>query len=170
LTTITEEPYDGPVAQGLVTDLLHELNARYDDADDDGDEDWDDSDDEAYLAEVTPEMVERPKGVFLVAWVDGAPLSCGALKPLDSDPTVGEIKRMFTRPAGRRQGLGRQILARLEATAVELGYRRLQLETGVPQPEAVALYERTGWHRITPYGHYKDSPHSVCFAKELDPG
>jgi GNAT superfamily N-acetyltransferase len=97
-------------------------------------------------------------------------LSCGALKPLDDDPTVGEIKRMYTRPAGRRNGLGRRILAQLEATAAELGYRRLQLETGVPQPEALALYERTGWHRIAPYGHYRESPHSVCFAKELEAG
>jgi GNAT superfamily N-acetyltransferase len=169
LITITEEPYDGPVAQGLVADLLLDLNARYDDADDE-DEDWDEGDDEAYLAEVTPEMVERPNGVFLVAWVDGVPLSCGALKPLDDDPTVGEIKRMYTRPEGRRQGLGRRILAQLEATAVELGYPRLQLETGAPQPEALSLYERTGWHRIDPYGHYKDSPHSVCFAKGLAVG
>jgi len=165
LITITEEPYDGPVATGLVADLLHDLNARYEEEDGD-----DPEDDEAYLAEVTPPMVERPNGVFLVAWVDGEPLSCGALKPLDTDPAVGEIKRMYTRPAGRRQGLGRRILARLETTAIELGYRRLQLETGVPQPEALSLYERTGWHRITPYGHYKDSAHSVCFAKEVAAG
>ena len=165
MITITEEPYDGPVAQGLVADLLLDLKARYEEEDED-----DPEEDEAYRAEVVPEMVERPLGVFLVAWVDGQPRSCGALKPLDSDPAVGEIKRMYTRPAGRRQGLGRRILAQLETTAVELGYGRLQLETGVPQPEALALYERTGWHRIPPYGHYRDSPHSVCFAKELAPG
>jgi GNAT superfamily N-acetyltransferase len=163
LITVTEEPYDGPVAHALVQDLLRDLKDRYEEEDDP-------EEDEAYLAEVTPAMVERPVGVFLVAWVHGEPLSCGALKPLDDDPTVGEIKRMYTRPDGRRQGLGRRILACLEATAVTLGYRRLQLETGVPQPEALALYERTGWHRITPYGHYRDSPHSVCFAKELSPG
>ena len=44
----------------------------------------------------------------------------------------------------------------------------LLLETGTAQPEAMALYESHGWHRITPYGHYRDSPESVCFAKELD--
>ena len=162
MITLTEEPYDGPVAAAFVQDLMVDLNARYaevDDADDPGDED--------YLAEVSAAMVTRPAGVFVVAWVDGAPLACGALKPLDTDPSVGEIKRMYTRPGGRRQGLGRRILERLEEVAKELGYRRVQLETGLAQPEALALYESHGWTRITPYGHYRDSPQSVCFAKDV---
>jgi GNAT superfamily N-acetyltransferase len=91
------------------------------------------------------------------------------VKPLDSDPSVGEIKRMYTRPRARRRGLSRLLLVELEARASALGYRRLQLETGTQQPEAMALYESHGWYRIEPYGHYKDSPQSVCFAKELDP-
>ncbi len=51
--------------------------------------------------------------------------------------------------------------------AIELGYGRLQLETGTPQPEAVALYESAGWHRIEPYGSSQDEPTSRCFAKDL---
>ena len=77
---------------------------------------------------------------------------------------------MYTAPTARRRGISRALLGRLEEIASDLGYRRLQLETGTGQPEAMALYESAGWHRITPYGHYKDSPDSVCFAKELDPG
>jgi GNAT superfamily N-acetyltransferase len=158
---LTEEPYDGPVALAFVRDLLDELNVRYPPGEDD------DYTDDGYLAEVTPAMVARPAGVFLAAWVDGEPVACGALRPLDGDSTAGEIKRMVTRPQGRRRGLSKLILVRLEEVAVELGYVRLQLETGLPQPEAISLYESTGWHRITPYGHYKDSADSVCFAKEL---
>jgi GNAT superfamily N-acetyltransferase len=162
LITITEEPYDGPLAQSFVKQLLVDLNERY--ADYDGPDTPTDDD---YLGEVTAAMVRAPKGTFLVAWYEGAAAGCGAVKPLDQDPTVGEIKRMYTAPTARRRGISRQLLERLEEIAGDLGYRRLQLETGTAQPEAIALYETAGWHRITPYGHYKDSPDSVCFAKEL---
>jgi len=169
LITITEEPYDGDVAAGFVAELLQELNERYADADAAAvEEDVELPDDDDYLAEVTPAMVQPPHGVFLVAWLDDAPGACGAVKPLDSDPSIGEIKRMYTRPTARRRGLSRAILEALERRARELGYRRLQLETGTQQPEAMALYESHGWHRIEPYGHYRDAPDSVCFAKALD--
>jgi len=157
------EPYDGAVAVALVQALLLDLNERYADVDD-----AEDPDDDDYLAEVTPAMVRPPLGTFLVAWLDATPAGCGALKPLDSDPSVGEIKRMYTAPSARRQGVSRRLLEHLERAAAELGYRRIQLETGLAQPEAMALYESHGWHRITPYGHYKHSPQSVCFAKDLD--
>jgi GNAT superfamily N-acetyltransferase len=167
LITITEEPYDGEVAASLVQALLVELNDRY--ADEVLEDDADAPDDDDYLAEVTPELVRAPKGSFLVAWLDGEPAGCGAVKPLDLDPSRGEIKRMYTVPSARRRGVSRSLLLALEARAGELGYAFLQLETGLAQPEAVALYESHGWHRITPYGHYKHSPQSVCFAKALDP-
>jgi GNAT superfamily N-acetyltransferase len=160
--SITEEPYDGPLAEVFVQQLLVDLNERY--ADIDG---ADDPSDEDYLAEVTAAMVRPPHGAFLVAWLDGEPAGCGALKPLDSDPTIGEIKRMYTAESARRRGISRRLLTRLEELAAERGYTRIQLETGTAQPEAMALYESAGWHRITAYGHYKDSPESVCFAKEL---
>jgi len=163
LITVTVEPYDGAVAVALVQALLLDLNERYADVDD-----AEDPDDDDYLAEVTPAMVRPPLGTFLVAWLDATPAGCGALKPLDSDPSVGEIKRMYTAPSARRQGVSRRLLEHLERAAAELGYRRIQLETGLAQPEAMALYESHGWHRITPYGHYKHSPQSVCFAKDLD--
>ena len=168
MITITEEPYDGPVAATLVQELLVELNERYADEVEAGGADAPDDDD--YLAEVTPELVRAPLGTFLVAWIDGEPAGCGAVKPLDSDATKGEIKRMYTTPTARRRGVSRALLVELEARAAGLGYGHLQLETGLAQPEAIALYESHGWHRITPYGHYKDSPQSVCFAKAIAPG
>ena len=167
MITITEEPYDGPVATVLVQALLVDLNERY--AEEDaltGDEAPDDDD---YLAEVTPELVRPPNGTFLVAWLEGEAAGCGAVKPLDSDATKGEIKRMYTLPSARRRGISRALLVALEARAAELGYGYLQLETGLAQPEAIGLYESHGWHRITPYGHYKHSPQSVCFAKAIVP-
>jgi GNAT superfamily N-acetyltransferase len=76
---------------------------------------------------------------------------------------------MFTVEGARRRGISRVVLAHLEDRAAALGYRRLVLETGTAQPEALALYEASGWVRITAYGHYRDSPESICFAKELGP-
>jgi GNAT superfamily N-acetyltransferase len=167
LITITEEPYDGAVAVALVQALLEDLNERY--ADEDELRGAEAPTDEDYLAEVTPELVRPPKGTFLVAWLDGGPAGCGAVKPLHLDTAKGEIKRMYTVPTARRRGVSRALLEALEVRAAELGYRELQLETGLAQPEAVALYESHGWHRITPYGAYRHSPQSVCFAKAIAP-
>ena len=164
---LTEEPYDSPVAVALVADLLDEINERYAHEIEAMTPEELAAEDAEYLAEVTPEMVARPQGVFLVAWLDGEPAGCGALKPVPDLATTAEVKRMYTAPGARRRGVSRAILERLEDIARELGYEHLQLETGTAQPEALALYESHGWHRIPPYGRYKDSPSSVCYGKHL---
>ena len=165
---LTEERYDSAVAVALVAELLAEINDRYAHEIEAMTAEELAAEDAEYLAEVTPDMVTRPRGVFLVAWVDGEPAGCGALKPVADLATTAEVKRMYTAPAARRRGVSRAILERLEEVAAELGYEHLQLETGTEQPEALALYESHGWHRIAPYGRYKDSPSSVCFGKHLD--
>jgi GNAT superfamily N-acetyltransferase len=83
------------------------------------------------------------------------------------EPGVGEIKRMYVCPAARGLGIGRAVLDALEAEARALGLTRLVLETGVRQPEAIALYERVGYARIAAFGEYVDSPLSVCMGKDL---
>ena len=180
MITIQEEPYDSADAQALVAALNAEINERYAFDMVDLTEEERAADEAAYLAEVTPELVQAPNGAFVVARLDGRPVACGAVKAVDDDhrpllegaaPTsrIGEIKRMFTVDGARRKGISRMVLEHLEARAAALGYERLVLETGSAQPEALALYETGGWTRITPYGHYRDSPESVCFAKELGP-
>jgi GNAT superfamily N-acetyltransferase len=147
---------DDAAPRALVDALFHDLNERYGEEDDGG---------AGWYAEVTPEKVVAPHGAFLVARIDGEPVGCGALKRLDD--TTGEIKRMYTAPAGRKRGVARALLTRLEEEARALGYTSLQLETGTVQPEAIALYESAGWSRIMPYGRYRDDPQSVCFRKSL---
>lgn len=167
---LSEEPYDGEVGSAFIAALLEELNVRYAHEGEDMTEEELAAADAEYLAEVTPALVARPQGTFVVARRDGEPVACGALKPYHEAPATAEIKRMYTIPAARRQGISWAVLDRLEEVARELGYQRMQLETGTEQPEAVALYEKHGWHRIEPYGRYRESPSSVCFAKELEPG
>jgi GNAT superfamily N-acetyltransferase len=153
--SIQPEPFGSAEAQALVTDLARDLDVRY------GDED------EGYLLEVEPAEVSPPLGIFLVARIDGDPVGCGALRPLPGRPGYGEIKRMYVAPQARGAGIGRGLLAALEAHGPALGFRILRLETGEAQPEAVSLYESAGWTRIASYGRYASSPSSICFAKEL---
>jgi GNAT superfamily N-acetyltransferase len=164
---LTEEPYDGSIATALVAALHQDINERYAAEMADWTETEVEADMIAYLAEVNPALVTPPHGTFVVAWLDGEPAGCGALKPVDGEVGLGEVKRMYTVPRARRRGVSRAVLAELEARAAALGYRRLQLETGTEQPEALALYGSHGWERIEPYGRYKDEPSSVCFAKDL---
>jgi len=103
--------------------------------------------------------------VYLLAWRDGVAVGCGALRRIDA--RTGEIRRMFVTRTARREGVARTLLARLEADALALGYRRLLLETGVRQKPAMALYRTSGWRRTTAYGAYVGDPTSVCFGKTI---
>ncbi len=107
----------------------------------------------------------EPEGSFLGVWLGDHFVGCGGIRRWDDH--TAEVKRMFVEPAVRRQGLGRFILQNLEKKARDLGYRLIRLETGQRQPEAVALYEQAGFHRIPAYGEFQQSPLSVCFEKEL---
>jgi GNAT superfamily N-acetyltransferase len=112
-----------------------------------------------------PEEVAEGKGVFVVALYGGKAAGCGALRTLGEG--IGEIKRMYVRPDQRGSGIGRRVLAALEAEARALGLTRIVLETGLRQGAALGLYETAGYLRIPAYGEYVDSPLSVCLAKEL---
>lgn len=102
---------------------------------------------------------------FVVGYVDGEPVACGALQRLDE--REAEIKRMYVIPAQRRAGLARQIIAAIEARAVEEGFHMLRLETGVTYDKAIRLYTSTGYARTHSYGEYVGNPNSACFAKRL---
>jgi putative acetyltransferase len=135
----------------------------------------------ALLAELDVDLVARYPGVpfpvpdaaalveaggrFVIAWDDATALGCGALKLREAG--TAEIKRMFVRPEGRRRGIARAILDELEAEARRRGCRRLLVETGWNQPEAIALYERAGFAPVACYGEYAGNPYSRCFEKRL---
>jgi GNAT superfamily N-acetyltransferase len=115
---------------------------------------------------------DPPDGMFLVAFIDGRPVGCAGWRSI-SDLTEGvgdgvaELKRMYVRPDVRNAGVATAVLAALEASAREAGMRRMILETGLAQPEAIAFYQKFGYQRITNYGHYKDAPDCVSFGRDL---
>lgn len=80
---------------------------------------------------------------------------------------AAEIKRLFVVAGHRGHGHSRVLMGAAEAAARRAGATSVVLETGTAQPEAIALYESTGYHRIPNYGYYRDDPESVCFARDL---
>jgi GNAT superfamily N-acetyltransferase len=162
--TIGCEPFGSPAAQALVAALMADLDDRYA-ADGPGDGDAPEVVDRY---RVRAEQVSPPQGVFLVARLAGEPVGCGAVRAvIDGPPRVAEIKRMYTAPIARGRGISRALLGRLEVEAAALGYRRLHLETGLRQPEAIRLYESAGYQPIPTYGQYAGDELSLCFGRDL---
>ncbi len=98
-------------------------------------------------------------------FVDEKPVACGAFKKYEDD-TV-EIKRMYSLPEYRGKGFASKILAELEIWAKEEDFTFAVLETGLKQPEAIALYKKNGYELIPNYGQYIGIGNSVCYKKAL---
>jgi putative acetyltransferase len=111
------------------------------------------------------EHLEGGLGTFVVARDKGRAVGCGAIRLID--PITAEAKRMYVEPNQRGKGVGRAVLASLEAAARQLGVRRLVLETGIYQDAALSLYRRAGFTRLDCWGEYASSPTSICFEKQL---
>ncbi len=82
---------------------------------------------------------------------------------------MAEVKRMYVVPQVRGRGLARVVLAHLERTAVEAGHRAMVLETGRGQPEAIALYESSGYTPIPKFGFYACVEGAVHLGRQLEP-
>lgn len=162
--SIGVEPYDSPAVQALFAAMMADIDERYAA---DGPADGDSPEIvESYM--VRAEQLTPPQGVVLVARLGGEAVGCGAVRPLIRGPAdVAEIKRMYTAPAARRHGVSRALLGRLETEAAALGYRRVQLETGLRQPEAIRLYESAGYHLVPGFGQYAGDELTVCYARDL---
>lgn len=90
-----------------------------------------------------------PFGAILLARADGVAVGCVMLRGIGED--VGEVKRLFVRPAYHGLGIGRALLMKLASLALQRGYATLRLETGARQTEAQSLYDAAGFRRIAPY-------------------
>lgn len=101
----------------------------------------------------------------VVLYVHDKPVGCGAIKRYA--PREMEVKRMFVLPERRGEGLAGKILKELEIWALEMGYDKCILETGIKQPEAISLYQKSGYKKMSNYGQYEGVDNSLCFMKEL---
>ena len=101
----------------------------------------------------------------IVFYENDVAVGCGAFREKESD-TV-EIKRMFVNPDYRKRGIAAAVLKELENWAAELNYTYTILETGKKQPEAISLYQKSGYTIIPNYPPYEEMDNSVCMKKTL---
>ncbi len=148
--TITAERPDSPDATALITELEAILEPLYPRESRHG------LSVERLIAEAVP---------FFVLRADGTAAGCGGVKLFGT--AYGEIKRMYVRPAFRGRGFAKQMLDHLSEYARAQGITLLRLETGIHQHEAIGLYDRMGFHRIPPFGDYRDDPLSVFYEKSI---
>jgi DNA-binding MarR family transcriptional regulator/GNAT superfamily N-acetyltransferase len=114
-------------------------------------------------ATALPHEVRPPAGQFFVAYLQGEPIGCGAVKHHANAPA--EIKRMWIAPQARGLGLGRRLLDTLEACAGQGGAEVARIETSAALIEALSLYRSTGWEEVPPFNDEPFADH--WFEKEL---
>jgi len=142
--------FDAPESVELIGELQAEYMVRYGTGDE---------------TPVDAREFAAPRGIFVVGWDAELPVACGGVRV--TAPGLAELKRMYVRVAARRRGIARQLLTRLEDEARLLGAGMLRLQTGLQQPEAIAMYESAGYTGTEPFGHYADEPLARHFAKAL---
>lgn len=154
---IERVPMEHPDALRLIAEVQQEYVARYGGPDD---------------TPIEPGYFDPPHGSFFLGYLEDEPVVTGAWRRRDDVVVEGtreaaEVKRMYVVPRARGRGLARRMLAHLEDTARDAGARVMVLETGLRQPEAIALYISAGYVPIPGFGYYKDAPLSRCFARVL---
>ncbi|NHD18747.1 MULTISPECIES: GNAT family N-acetyltransferase [unclassified Actinopolyspora] len=149
--------YDHPDAVELIEQLQREYHHRYGGPD---------------TTPLTPADFLPPRGVFLIGYCAERPVAIGGWRGQEAS-TDGfrdgdaELKRMYVAPSARGLGYARAVLAALERAALAAGRKRMVLETGLQQPEAIGLYRSSGYHETEKFGVHRCEPDSRCFAKEL---
>ncbi|MGU3434230.1 GNAT family N-acetyltransferase [Actinomycetes bacterium M1A6_2h] len=158
LLTVSACRLDDPDILEMIEEVQQEYVRRYGGPDDTP----------LFVGEFVP-----PAGVMFLAREGDRAVGMGGWRAHEADRDGilagdAEIKRMYVRPSAQRRGIARRVLGEIERSAVLAGRRRLVLETGIAQPEALALYASSGFGPMIPkFGHYRDEPSSVCMVKDL---
>jgi GNAT superfamily N-acetyltransferase len=148
--TLERVRYDSSAAQSLISELQDEYVVRYGGPDE---------------TPVDPDEFAPPSGSFFLVHRDGAVIGCAGMRRRSVEDV--EVKRMFIRTPFRGRGYSRALLALVEDEARALGFNRVLVETGLAQPEAMSLYETSGYDPIPGFGHYRNEPQNRCYAKTL---
>ena len=157
LLEIRPAPFTSADAGALIAEVQAEYVARYGGPD---------------RTPLDPTMFDAPEGAFFVGYLDDGPVAMGGWRLRREVQRLGgslsaEIKRMYVAPRARRRGLARAVLLHLEDTARSAGADVMLLETGIAQPEAIALYESSGYLPVEKFGYYAESELSRCYGKPL---
>lgn len=154
IEAVRARPED-PEAAPLLADLVVEYSTRYGR-----------TNENTQLTEVPASDFHTERGgAFVLLRYGGQTVAGGAIRRYDDQ--TAEVKRMWTSQLHRRQGLGRRVLAELEAAAIDLGYRKLYLTTGPRQPEAAGLYLAVGFEPRFDTSADPESIGPLPFTKDL---
>jgi len=132
---------------------------------------------DAYSALLYPVEGRKPLGTealsapgvhVLVARLGGVAVGCCALT--EQGGGMGELKRMIVNEGAWQQGIGRALLAAVEAVAVRIGLHMIQMEVGARSTGAHALYREVGYRDRGPFGTHRLSPHSIFLEKQVGTG
>jgi len=119
--------------------------------------------DPATLIAAKPHELRPPAGLLLVAYLHSEPVGCGAVKHHADAPS--EIKRMWVAETARGLGIGRRLLAELEASAARSGATRARLETNRRLTEAISLYRSADYVEVAAFNDEPFADH--WFEKRL---
>ena len=98
--------------------------------------------------------------------INGEIVAIGAVKLMDA---YGELKRVYVLPQYRSKKIASAIIRRLESEVENNNLDCVRLETGIHQPEAIALFEKNGYAMCNPFGNYTENPFSIFMEKRLQP-
>jgi putative acetyltransferase len=147
---ITAERPDTPDAIQLIQDLETELAGNYPPESRHG---------------YSVDKLLKLNVAFFVSRLNGVAAGCGGIQLFGKE--YGELKRMYVHPAFRGLGLAKLMLEHLASHARAHGVHLLRLETGIDQHNAIALYEKWGFHKISPFGEYKPDPLALFYEKQI---
>lgn len=105
--------------------------------------------------------------VFLGAFYGEDCAGCAAVRFVQNKVPYAELKKFFVKQEFRNRGVAGRLLAALEEHVRIRGINLIRLETGVHQPEALALYEKYGYGLTQAFGDYEADPLSVFMGKDL---
>ncbi|MGI9477221.1 MAG: GNAT family N-acetyltransferase [Hyphomicrobiaceae bacterium] len=120
-----------------------------------------------YLVDVAGLLLSNVR-FFVVRDANRQAVGCGGfLLSREDDTVIAELKRMWVDPGVRGSGIGQRLLAALEAAAIDEGAIFVRLETGIRQPQALALYRAAGYRERDPFGSYAADPLSLFMEKPV---
>jgi len=149
--TIAPERPDTPDSMQLIDELEGVLSPLYPDESRHG---------------YSVEKLLKQSVTFFVARQEEAAAGCAGVQFYGTE--YAELKRMYVRPDFRGEGIAKKLLNHIADFTRENDIPILRLETGIHQTEAIGLYEKYGFKRVSPFGEYKEDPNSIFFEIALD--
>jgi putative acetyltransferase len=110
-----------------------------------------------------PGLYTPPGGELLLALKGPLPAGCVAMRPLGSHTC--EMKRLYVRPAYRKTGVGKELVAAIIEAGRKAGYSLMRLDTLSSMKAARSLYRSFGFEPIEAYYH---NPLEGAVYMELD--